>query len=277
MENRFQKFSLKGFVSWSVFLWLVFEVLIGGFIVENNTLGKVLSSYLFSGFILFLLVRKISEIGIEWKAFIGDFPKDMGWIRQALLIFIVLYAFQFCLDKFVLYILSIGATETTNNILLKFNNKEANWVTEKILDSFRIVIIIPIIQEIFRCLLIRKFTEEKGTSKAIILSSIVISLFFFEFPSEYVFGIIMAILYLKTRTVLVPIMFNIIKSTLNVVPVLALVNKDGFILNLSSITNGIWIDISVVVLTALILLYYIYRNWPRENLELSQKEINQSV
>lgn len=134
-----------------------------------------------------------------------------------------------------------------------------------------IVIIAPIVEEIlFRGLLLQRWITKWGVTPALIGSSFVFAILHFNVIGLFVFGLIMALLYLRTHTLLVPIFAHMFNN-------LVAVGLETFSTQLSQtesfytieqIHQGWSMGLVYMAIAAPILLYFIVRNWPRSNQSL---------
>lgn len=134
-----------------------------------------------------------------------------------------------------------------------------------------IVLVAPIVEEIlFRGILLQRWMTKWGVVPALIVSSFVFAILHFNVIGLFVFGLIMALLYLRTRTLLVPIVAHMFNN-------LVAVGLEVFSSQLSQTESFYTIEqihrtwsmgLVYMAIATPILLYFIVKNWPRPNQRL---------
>lgn len=81
--------------------------------------------------------------------------------------------------------------------------------------SFIIVILAPIAEEfVFRGVLLHRLMNALGLWKGILLTSLIFSVFHINILGSFLFAVLASLLYLKTRTLLAPILLHIFNNSL---------------------------------------------------------------
>ncbi|GGE75014.1 CPBP family intramembrane glutamic endopeptidase [Priestia taiwanensis] len=94
-----------------------------------------------------------------------------------------------------------------------FENKEHPFMM--LFDFLLIVILAPIVEEvIFRGFLLHRLSYKFGMVKAVIISSVLFGLFHFNLFGSITFALVCAILYIKTKNLLVPILAHMLNNFL---------------------------------------------------------------
>lgn len=83
-------------------------------------------------------------------------------------------------------------------------------VLANLMNFLLIVAIAPIIEEIvFRGLLISRWSVKWGTPRAILFSSIIFGIGHLDFIGGFFFGVVMAVLYIKSNSLIIPILVHV--------------------------------------------------------------------
>jgi len=87
---------------------------------------------------------------------------------------------------------------------------DAEAVFASILNALVIVILAPIVEEImFRGFLLNRWQRKYGAIKSVVLSSMIFALFHVEIIGGFVFGVVLSLIYLRTRSLFGPIIVHI--------------------------------------------------------------------
>ena len=133
------------------------------------------------------------------------------------------------------------------------------------------VVVAPITEEIlFRGILLHRWTAKWGITGALLLTSLVFGILHANLVGLSVFGLMMALLYLKTRTLIVPIICHALNNLVAIG--LELLPKDASTTNPADILEQLnaywWVGMVYVVLSAPWLIDFILKNWPKSVFDL---------
>lgn len=96
-------------------------------------------------------------------------------------------------------------------------NADAYYITASIVNAFLIIILAPILEElIFRGFLLNRWKEKYGSAKAIVLSSLIFGLLHVEILGGVVFGALLCLIYLKTKSLIGPIIVHMTNNAIAV-------------------------------------------------------------
>jgi membrane protease YdiL (CAAX protease family) len=180
-----------------------------------------------------LVLWKSSKYGLNIRKLIG-FPSVSHGIWKPVTIVIPLMFFSIGAMWLLYYLLSFYAPTFTlnyeNTIPYKFQGE-----TAKILFSLKIIIIIligPIVEELFfRGFLLNRWTVKWNIRRAIFTSSLIFCLFHDNIIGTFVVGIVMSTLYIKTRTLVIPIICHILNNTVaTALTIPSLLSRKGFVI-----------------------------------------------
>jgi membrane protease YdiL (CAAX protease family) len=129
---------------------------------------------------------------------------------------------------------------------------------------FVTVVFAPVAEEfIFRGILLQRWSFKWGLRTGIVLSSILFGALHVNNPVGLtMFGLIMALLYVRTRSLWTPILAHTLNNLLSVLPELLTSETDAPSLTLADFQSSWWVGLVFLGLSAPILIHFIRRNWP---------------
>lgn len=128
------------------------------------------------------------------------------------------------------------------------------------------VVLVPVVEEvIFRGILVNRWGVKWGVTTGIVASSILFGVLHPMDPAgSTIFGLVAAVLYLQTRTLIVPIAFHAANNL--VVTVLVLVDPDEGPFDLAAELQEIEAmalpGLGIAAVTLPVLVWYLRRHWP---------------
>jgi uncharacterized protein len=126
-----------------------------------------------------------------------------------------------------------------------------------------VLIVAPITEEfIFRGIILHRWAVKWGVTPALLMSSLLFGALHSNLVGLFVFGLIMALLYLKTRTLFVPIACHALNNFLAIG--LEVVSPTPVSV-LSQLHAYWWVGVVYLVLSAPWLMMFIYKQWPRHS------------
>ena len=161
-----------------------------------------------------LILMHIAKL--NWRIMLGHIDKKeiMPSIKLTTFIFffsisstyLLFYPLSLVMPKFVQYWLI-----DTSPIIYSYNGKYP--FLPNLLSVISLVILTPILEEfIFRGFLLHRWCRTIGTQRAVILSSVIFGIVHPDPIGAIAFGIAMCILYLRTRSLLIPILCHAINN-----------------------------------------------------------------
>ncbi len=189
-SSRFFRFQSRWFI-----LFLIVSGVVGVF---AGSIGLVASQLVLASWILLVMLRA----RLSPRSLVGSVPPRYNW-----------WPIIFMAIGLIFY--SLGAIAVLAYPIAKLDSE---LVTELIWESpsesrlsFLIsgVVLAPLIEEtIFRGLLFGRLTEKWGMIRGMIGSSLIFGLLHFDPIGAFVFGMVACVLYVKTRTLLVPMILH---------------------------------------------------------------------
>jgi uncharacterized protein len=206
--------------------------------------------------------------GLDVGQVVGAFPPQHPWFQ---LIAIVIGILGFSLGAFVLSAsgLALAAPEVVESIVQDLNREpmlpSQGDVGVRLLTIVTLVIAAPIVEELFfRGLLLQRWAVKWGIRPAILASSLLFGCLHANPVGLTMFGVMMAVIYIRSRQLWVTILAH---SLNNAIAVLLSVGGEAggggtTALTLKSLQNDWWVGLLLVGLTLPGLVAYLYRNWP---------------
>jgi len=214
--------------------------------------------------LFYWIYRKAKQVNIEIRLFLQR-TSNAKWLH---LIGLVL----------CLLIFSVGSSSITASLLyyvwpslLKLNiasygpeQSVFNWA----LDILTTIVLAPIVEEIlFRGILLSRWSSKWGMRKAALISALAFAIQHVDVLGAFLFALCMTILYLRTQTLLIPIIAHALNNTIAVVTLFwgrhdIDASARGAIDHYFSTT---WVGTLYIAATSPILVTYVYRHWPKKD------------
>ncbi len=214
LDNPFTKLKFRYLVLHFILLSLIVDfsvkILQANSNVKLNQQDLVLTIYIIQ-FVLLCLwsLKDFQRLRVKLKYVIGDLPKNQNWLR---LVGLVLLTMMFSVGaSLVLFgLLSLVAPSFVEQVLRdvasspsvdRYNSFESN-----VLASFTMVIIAPITEEfIFRGVILQRWATKWGIRAGLLSSSLLFGCLHPHNPIGLsLFGIVLGLFYIKTRSLIVP-------------------------------------------------------------------------
>lgn len=253
------------------------SVLISGFFNLNFT--APILTYIFYclsfGLVCAWIIRRCYKLKINLKYLIGNLPNGYKWLPIVGFVIAVLL-FSLGTGLLFLYFLSLFAPSFLEVLLKSMNTERAensSPIFYLILNVFSVVIVAPITEEfIFRGILLHRWAAKWGVSSAILVSSIVFGLLHPYNPFGLsVFGIVMALLYIKNGTIIVPMVAHSLNNAF--VTAVQFLPQDSSTSEIDKVSywrsEPILISgIIFIAISAFFLIRFFYRTWPNKQVSL---------
>jgi hypothetical protein len=140
------------------------------------------------------------------------------------------------------------------------------WVMQFLVAA----VLAPIVEEtLFRGLLLQRWATKWGTRRAVIVSSALFAVGHVELLGHFVFGLVMCALYLRTRSLWVPIATHALNNGLVTIGTLAAVLQPARpeeAMTLQTLRGQWWVGIVALVAGVVLLEWYRRRYWAGVNL-----------
>ena len=206
-----------------------------------------------------------SDIGL--RRLVGTLPQAYdrsSWLRLASLLAVTM-AFSYGSALVSLYALSILAPGLLEFLIEALSTVPDPSFGYQLALAVIIVVLAPVLEEtLFRGILINRWGVRWGVPTAVVASSIAFGILHANPVGIGMVGLVTALLYLKTRTLIVPIVFH---ATNNLLPTLAtfLLDEGGPLdvaAEIQAVQDDFAIGVTLVVVSLPILAWYIRGRWP---------------
>jgi hypothetical protein len=218
--------------------------------------------------------------GVGLRRLVGTWPRGYdrrAWLRLASLLAVTM-AFSFGSALVSLYVLSILNPGLLEFLVEALSTAPDATVGYRLAMAVIIVILAPVLEEtLFRGILINRWGTRWGVPAAVIASSIAFGILHANPVGIGMAGLVMALLYLKTGTLIVPILFH---AANNLLPTLAaFLFDEGAPLDVAAeirtVREDVFIGVVLVAVSLPILVGYLRRHWPRRDAALPYMDAEQ--
>lgn len=270
--NPFRNFKTRWVIPWTVLgtILTLIVLAIALLVSETETISPtalLVWSVMFYGFIAVWMVWQFRRHGVDIRRLVGRLPANYNWLPM---IGIWLATVGF----------SAGATVVIGYAISLIAPDQLPWLLEEqlIVPDFdsaaypfllfaSFVIIAPLFEEVFfRGVLINRWGIKWGFNKAIIVPAVLFGLLHdLGMVGIFMFGMVAAILYIRTRTLLVPIAMHALNNLLVLVVSLAFPTERELdtATAVEEVQSLAFVGLALLLLTTPILFWYLRKNWPR--------------
>lgn len=274
IQNPFANLRIRTlvFILIGTFPFLVLTLFLSNKItgINDALIESVATTLWFYGIILLWMKYQFKKNQISWKALIGNFPEHFGWGSSlGLLICMLLF-------NFGSLIASLGLLSYIfPDYVVSFMNDRPNDQTLApglfiLVDTLIAVMIAPIVEELLmRGVFLHRFQSKWGIKIAILLGSAIFAVGHANIIGMFMVALVMSILYLKYKTLIIPIFFHAMNNI--VVSLLQLSSnpqQSAKPATLWDIQTSLWFGLVLVVISLPVLLRFLIKNWPRQDLVL---------
>lgn len=260
-SNDFNNLKLRGLII-PIILIIIFPILTDGLL--SGPISDVLSGYIFYAIILLWIFYKFRKTKIDYPKIIGKRPGKHE-LREisAVTVFVILIGVG--TSTLITYI----AITMHLSFLVDFLNQPTFYTG---LNSFYynalifllIVIFGPIVEELLvRGVILNRLTVKWGLTVSIILSSLLFGILHLDLIGSFIFGLMMAVIYIKTQTLWAPVICHILNNFIASLLELTIGNY------LFSASTYLWIGIICLAISIPYITFYLYKNWPKNGLKTS--------
>ena len=225
--NPFERIRARALVGYAIlaFIATVISVIILGaispawFKAKSSPLREPLILLLLNVFFSLFIFRMLSRAGLSYSRLCGAFPawRTLGryslWaiplvILSLSIVFLLYFPVSFFIPEFFKERFIDGSVAT----FMPSGNKH---ILANLLNSFTVVLLAPVIEEFFfRGILLTRWTVKWGVPKSILGSSLVFALLHQDPISTFCFGCVMAILYIRTKSLFIPMGIHIANNSI---------------------------------------------------------------
>ncbi len=283
-DNPFVNVRSRSFIFWFFLsipvlfvLSLIFAIAAGiiakidnGFLLKKNLLELILPNLWIYGLISYWCWYTVKRSHLNYKRIIGKFPSFVICLRLFSLViptlmlslgtaYILFYFLSFLAPELVKSLLeqksfiSVSASETYSPFLYN------------LLLAIVMVVVAPLTEEfLFRGIFLQRWATKWGLTRAIIFSSLAFGILHPNPIGLFIFGMLMALLYIKTRSLIVPIAFHSLYNGVLVFSQLisTFATKEETFSTIEQFRSSWWQGILLITISSPWIVFFIYKNWP---------------
>ena len=278
-SNPFESLRATTVIPWvivgSLVLVAAFHVLalLAPLDADDPQTSEVVFGFAIYGALASWIVWACRRSGVGIRRLLGTLPEGydrLSWARLAALLAVTI-GFSYSSWHLFAYALSIVAPGVLEFLI------EALWPEPDPSTEYRLamaviaVILAPVLEEgFFRGILVNRWGSRWGLPTALVASSIAFGVLHANPVGIGVVGLVAALLYLQTRTLIVPIVFH---AANNLVATLwdQLSGDSGppdAAAEIRELRDGILFGVVLVAITLPILIRYVRRHWPAREAEI---------
>ncbi|PSN12484.1 CPBP family intramembrane metalloprotease [filamentous cyanobacterium CCT1] len=233
---------------------------------EDPIFAPILYSLIFVGLCAAILLTT-RRLPLRLTTLLGPVPRHLAWVQ---LLWLVVGVFLFSLGAFQVSYLGLslvapGLVETTlsQSLLLSADQATAPGLYNALM-LFSVLVVAPITEEfIFRGVLLHRWGVKWGVRPAIVLTSVLFGVLHSNLIGLFVFGVVMSLLYLSTRSLLVPMAAHAINNAIaSGIDFLATQPTANAIDTLAEFRASWWLGVLCLLVSAPWVLRYVTYHWP---------------
>ena len=258
---------------------VLFIVLGNNFALQKSGIFIYFTYFLLRILFIIWIFKQDSILELDQDLFFGE--RQINSIKKYFWLIIILefcvFLFNKGLNRITLYYLSFLFPDYVVNYI---NDRSFTNVTSFVFFAISAIIFAPILEEfICRGLMLHKWSIKWSVRRAILVSSLLFALVHFrhDFISLWIAGVLLSVLYLKTKNLAIPILLHFFHNLLVVIfngihyfgtP---LAERNSFIKLIEiqeSLQSSLGQSILFLSISTPFLIYFIYKNFPKNNTQL---------
>lgn len=234
---------------------------------ERDPVWILMTYILLMGLLSLWILRRFEYLRIELEHVVGRSPNPKTWLKSCSLV-LALLLFSAGAGLLFFWFLATTAPNFTQSLLqsaqLQGDPQTRLPGLYKILLGIVLVVVAPITEElIFRGVLFQRWAVKWGIRPALIASSIIFGICHANVVGLTMFGLVMGLLYIRTRSLLIPMGCHALNNAIAGLALLAPNDNDGAVTtNLAYFQTYGSIGLIMVSLTLPWLIWFITRNFP---------------
>jgi membrane protease YdiL (CAAX protease family) len=237
----------------------------------NDELMTPIIYILVFGLLCLWVLADFNRLGINLNYVIGRIPNNQTWLPLVGLV-IVMLVFSISAYLVSFYLLSLVAPSFVERVLLSVASSPTPRNTApllyNLLNASVLVIAAPLAEEfLFRGIILQRWASKWGLRSALVVSSLLFGFGHANVVGLSVVGLILGVLYIKTRTLIVPITCHALNNSVAVV--LSLLSNGSKTLSATKMLERLhstWLfGLVLMALSLPVLVYFLYQNWPRKD------------
>ena len=236
-------------------------------------LSDVLFGYVWYGILFYLIYLFSKKASVDWRVLAGNFSIEF-FTSKYILIVLPLMAISIAGVFLFYYPLSIWFPDLVKYLLIDNEIKliwleGENYKLANLLSFFNVVIIVPIIEEIFfRGFLLTSMANKWGIKKAIVISSIFFGIGHADLIGATLFGFVLSVIYLKTNSLFAPIIIHIANNTTAFIVYYLYIYSDNTVYTISDFQGDWWIGLIALMIGLPWFIYFYRKEYSKQYLSI---------
>ncbi|NER29528.1 MAG: CPBP family intramembrane metalloprotease [Symploca sp. SIO1C4] len=274
-DNPFLQLKARSLLLWFMLISLA-NGLFFGLMVRfidldlNDPIMTYIIYCLSFGLLCLWVLERFHQLQINPRYVVGNLPSGYQWLPVVVLVAAIVM-FSMGTALLLVYCLFLIAPASVESFLgsLATERVESSSVPAfyTILEVFSFLVVAPITEEfIFRGVILQRWASKWGTTPGIWFSSIVFGCLHVNPIGLSVFGIVMALLYLRTRTLIVPIIAHLLNNFLAILP--QFLSNNNLETDTINTDYYLWMGLVFIACSAPFLIHFIYKKWPNKRVSM---------
>lgn len=223
------------------------------------------------GLLCLWTLADFKRLGVHLSNVVGRLPNNHRWLPMVgLVILLILFSIGSYLVLF--YLLSLVAPSFVEAVLRDVAKsptpQRSASLLFNLLGAIVLVVVAPIAEEfLFRGIILQRWATKWGIRAGLLGSSLLFGIGHANVVGLSMVGMVLGVLYIRTRTLLVPIACHALNNSFVVaMELLSSASKTASAVNrLEQLRYSLWFGILFIVLSLPLLVRFLSQNWPRKD------------
>ena len=268
-DNPFERVRTRWLIPWvggtalAVMLLLMLaagavRVATGGEFGDDPATGTILAFLAgYVGMVTWIL-WVCRRAGVDLRRLIGRVPAGHDWAITGALLAVTI-TFSYGSWEIVAWVLSRVSPELLTWLLQMVPERPEATLAHDIAMVLMVVAVAPVVEEVlFRGVLVSRWCVKWGATTGILVSAVAFGILHANVIGIGFVGLVTAVLYFQTRTLIVPIVFHAANNAIGSVGMYLPGGSD----TAAMMEGDGWLGFLLVFVTLPILIWYLWRYWP---------------
>ncbi len=291
-KSPFIKVTARSIIFWLIIgiplLTIILEFIelgLKSFLIANNlnleninfkepVFNVLITNVFFYGLIGCWLFFHVKRSHLQLKFIFGKLPHSNSWLRWLFMLVPVLL-FSLGSGQIIYFLTSLIEPEIISSLIQKklfLTSRETSFpLVYNLLQLISIILLAPLMEEIlFRGILLQRWAVKWGVLPGILASSLIFGCLHFNVLGLVNFGLVMALLYLRTKTLFLPIIFHAVNNLIAVAMEVGttIFNERETFYTVEQIQSSWWQGLIAIALSLPFLILFWRNNWQLMNQSL---------
>lgn len=274
-KNAFEYIKIRSLILWIVLGFILSAIIMGMLSFEFEIpLVEVTFLFLFYVITVIWITWKFRSFNVDYSKIVGKFPSSNKW-WGILGVIILLILFSQGAYWILYYPLSFIDPSYVDGILNETSfYSVADTASPQVYNLLLVLIgvmVAPVVEEfLFRGIILQRLAVKWGITWGVLASSFIFGMLHLDIVGAFVFGIFMSIIYINTKTLLVPIACHLLNNALafGVVITEFILEGGETATTVVQFQSDVWTGLIPLLISIPIVIYYLYKNWPKKDTKL---------